>query len=58
MGDVGAGRADRSLPGTLPLCKDAVVLMHQSTVHKDQRLCQGPEDFYLPCLLPLDIEMP
>ncbi len=55
MGDVGAGRADRSLQG---LGKDAVVLMHQSTVHKDQRLCQGPEDFYLPCLLPLDIKMP
>ena len=57
-GDVGAGRADSSLLGTLSLCKDAAVLTHQSTVRKCRRLCQGPEDYYLLCQLPLCIDKP
>ena len=32
----------KSLMGTLSLYEDAVVLTHQSTVLKDQRLHQGP----------------
>ena len=58
MEDVGAGRADSSLMGTLSLCKDAAVLTHQNTVRKCRRLCQGPEDYYLLCQLPLCIDKP
>ena len=56
MEDAGAGRADRSLEGTLPLYEDAAVLTHQNTVRKDWRLHQGPQDFYLLCRLLLGIE--
>ena len=55
---MGAGRAYGSLLGTLSLCKDAAVLMHQNTVHKDRRLCQGPKDCHMLCRLPLCIERP
>ena len=54
MGDVGAGISSGSLPG---LGKDAAVLTHQNTVRKCRRLCQGPEDYHMPCRLLLCVEM-
>lgn len=57
-GDVGAGRAYRSFGDTLSLYKNAAVLTHQRTVRKCWRFYQGPQDFYMPCLLLLGIGMP
>ena len=54
--DAGGERAYTSLPGTLSLYEDAAVLTHQSTVRKDRRLHQGPEDLYMPSPLLLVIE--
>ena len=57
MEDVEAGSSYRSLMGTLSLYEDAAVLTHQNTVRKCRRLCQGPEDYHMPCRLLLCVEM-
>lgn len=47
-GDVGGGRAYKSLRGTLSFYKNATVLTHEGTMRKDWRFYKAPKTFICP----------